>query len=231
MWPVYVRLKGHEKELAWCITCHTCRLWLIAFAYASLVIPIPQIELGEVSYISKLIEQVIDAKNEIFFLDGESWVPDSRRIVEEIHHASFGITPTHHIVTWMDECSRHQITPLLVLLAPRALKVPCGEGQMRVGLAPDSNAMALLAFLLGGNLLGNSVGMTSLDSSSIFWMTLGAWPSLPSSSSLSMARKVSSFFLISSENWRADSFFPSSISLLIGTTQDCPFSIMHIVFV
>ena len=55
--------KGHDKELERTITCHTCRLWLIPFGYADLIVPTPKNELGKVPCISRLIKQVIDVRD------------------------------------------------------------------------------------------------------------------------------------------------------------------------
>jgi len=43
----------------------TCCLWLISLGYADLIIATPQIELAKVSCIAKLIEQVINVRDEI----------------------------------------------------------------------------------------------------------------------------------------------------------------------
>lgn len=62
--------KRHDNELIRTIMGHTCRLWLISFGCANLIVPI-QIEFGKVPCISKLIKQVINARDEILVFDGD----------------------------------------------------------------------------------------------------------------------------------------------------------------
>jgi len=75
--------KGHDKELLRTIMCHTCRLWLIPFSYASLIVPTPQTELCKVPCISKLTKQVIDVRDGILVLNSDHvkgpFLRDSRR--------------------------------------------------------------------------------------------------------------------------------------------------------
>jgi len=76
------------------ISHHTCRLWLISFSYVNLIVLTPKIKLGEVSCISMLIEEIIDARDGILILDVD--LVECLCIIKEKRHASFGITRTHY---------------------------------------------------------------------------------------------------------------------------------------
>ena len=56
--------KGHDKKLIRSAACHTCHLCLICFNCVKLIVPISQVKLVEIPWITELAKEIINARNE-----------------------------------------------------------------------------------------------------------------------------------------------------------------------
>ena len=63
--------KRHDKELKRSVPGYARCFWLISFGNAHLVVPGPQVKLGEVLRLAKLVEQIRNQRDQILVLDDD----------------------------------------------------------------------------------------------------------------------------------------------------------------